>query len=47
MMGFFFSFFFEDDITNNKSSATGALLGNFMPFSHGCVVSAVAASKDS
>lgn len=47
MLGCFFFLFFEDDITSNKSCATGALLGNFMPLSHGCVVSAVAASKDS
>jgi len=39
--------FFVDDIINNKSSATGASLGNFTPFSHGCVVSAVLTNKDS
>lgn len=39
--------FFVDDITNNKSSATGAPLGDLFPFSHGCVVSAVVANKDS
>lgn len=38
---------FVDDIINNKSSATGALLGNFIPFSHGCVVSTVLTNRDS
>lgn len=31
--------FFVDDIMDNKSSVTGASLGNFTPFSHDCVVS--------
>lgn len=31
--------FFVGDIIDNKSSATGASLGNVTPFSHGCVAS--------
>lgn len=38
---------FMDDIINNKCSPTGALLGNFIPFSHGCVVCTVLTNKDS